>query len=174
MIINKKNSLLSGFLLTFLMVTGCTGEEKIPSAEISTSSPLASATSSYNLYKTETCGCCEEWMEYMSDKGYHALIHHPENLTAVKSSLGIDSEYQSCHTAVFENGYVMEGHVPAKFVKQFMANPPDDALGLAVPGMPIGSPGMEAEDRFMPYDIYLLKKDGSAEVYASVESAEQQ
>lgn len=169
-----KKYILSGFLLTFLMVSGCTSEEKTQPEPVSISTAQASNPSSYNLYKSETCGCCEEWMEYMSDKGYHALIHHPENLTTVKHSLGIDSEYQSCHTAVFENGYVIEGHVPAKFVKQFMANPPDDALGLAVPGMPVGSPGMEMEDRFRPYDIYLLKKDGSAEVYASVENADQQ
>lgn len=170
----SKKYVLSGFLLTFFMVAGCTSDEKPQSQQASTMAPQTSGPSSYNLYKSETCGCCEDWMEYMSDKGYHALIHHPKNLTAVKSSLGIDSEYQSCHTAVFDNGYVIEGHVPAKFVKQFMANPPGDALGLAVPGMPVGSPGMEMEDRFKPYDIYLLKKDGSAEVYASVESADQQ
>lgn len=169
-----KRCVLSGFLLTFLLVAGCTSEEKTQPEQVSTSDIQTSNPSSYNLYKSETCGCCEEWMEYMSDKGYHALVHHPANLAAVKSSLGIDSEYQSCHTAVFENGYVMEGHVPAKFVKQFMTNPPDGALGLAVPGMPAGSPGMEMGDRFTPYDIYLLNKDGSAEVYVSVESADQQ
>lgn len=169
-----KKYVLTGFLMTFLMVIGCTSEEKVEFERDSNSTSKLLTSSSYNLYKSESCGCCEEWMEYMSDKGYHALIHHPENLTAVKSSLGIDSEHQSCHTAVFENGYVMEGHVPAKFVTQFMNNPPDGALGLAVPGMPVGSPGMEMEGRFKPYNIYLLKKDGSTEVYASVESADQQ
>ena len=172
MIIVKK-CVLPGFLLTLLLVAGCTSEEK-SQQQLLASAPQASNPSSYNLYKSETCGCCEEWMEHMSDKGYHALIHHPESLTAVKSSLGIDAEYQSCHTAVFENGYVVEGHVPARFVKQFMAAPPDGALGLAVPGMPVGSPGMDMGDRFIPYEIYLLKKDGSAELYASVESADQQ
>jgi len=69
---------------------------------------------------------------------------------------------------------VFEGHIPAKFVKQFLDNVPEGAAGLAVPGMPLGSPGMEVDDRFMAYDILLLKDDGTSEVYVSVASAEQQ
>jgi len=75
---------------------------------------------------------------------------------------------------VTKEGYVFEGHVPAKFIKQFMASPPANALGLAAPGMPMGSPGMEMGDRFSPYNIILMKKDGTSEVFASIANAAEQ
>ncbi len=71
-------------------------------------------------------------------------------------------------------GYLFEGHVPARYMKQFLASPPADALGLAVPAMPVGSPGMEMGDRFSPYAVLLLKADGSAELFAQVDSPAQQ
>ncbi len=82
--------------------------------------------------------------------------------------------YGSCHTAVTENGYVFEGHVPARYIAQFLNDPPAGAVGLSVPAMPVGSPGMEYKDEFMPYQVLLVNKDGSVEVYASVESYQQQ
>ncbi len=81
---------------------------------------------------------------------------------------------QSCHTAVTTDGYVFEGHVPAKHMAQFLKNPPSDAIGLAVPGMPVGSPGMEYQNQFMPYQIMQINKDGTTSVYADVESPQQQ
>ncbi len=110
----------------------------------------------------------------MGDSGFEANIHHPADLSRVKDEYGIAPEYQSCHTAVARDGYVFEGHVPARFVKKFLDNPPVGAIGLSVPAMPAGSPGMEVGDRFMPYQVWLLKKDGSAEVFASVNSRDQQ
>jgi hypothetical protein len=89
----------------------------------------------------------------------------------VKHDLGVLPEWQSCHTAVTKEGFVFEGHVPAKFIEQFLAAPPEGALGLAVPGMPLGSPGMEMGDRFTPYDIVQMNKDGSSRVFAHVDSA---
>ena len=80
-------------------------------------------------------------------------------------------KWQSCHTAVTKGGYVFEGHIPAKYIEQFLASPPEGALGLAVPGMPLGSPGMEMGGRFTPYDIVLMNKDGSSSVFAHVPSA---
>ena len=82
--------------------------------------------------------------------------------------------YQSCHTAVSQSGYVFEGHVPAKFIQQFLQNPPKNALGLAVPAMPLGAPGMEMGDRFLPYRIMLLNQNGSATLYATVNNAKEQ
>lgn len=67
-----------------------------------------------------------------------------------------------------EQGYVFEGHIPARYIRQFLAEPHPDAIGLSVPAMPLGSPGMEVEDRFMPYDIISLKKDGSSGLYARI------
>jgi hypothetical protein len=83
--------------------------------------------------------------------------------------MGLQGQYHSCHTAVSEQGYLFEGHVPAKLMQDFLEQPPADALGLAVPGMPMGSPGMEVDDRFSPYQVLLVKKDGSYEVYATIE-----
>ena len=71
-------------------------------------------------------------------------------------------------------GYVFEGHIPARYIRDFLANPPADARGLAVPAMPVGSPGMEVEDRFMPYEVLLLKADGGVEVFARVQTPAQQ
>jgi hypothetical protein len=95
------------------------------------------------------------------------------DLNPIKTQYQIAPRYQSCHTAVSSKGYVFEGHVPARHIKAFLANPPADAIGLAVPGMPLGSPGMKLRDRFDPYEVLLLKKDGSSEVFARVDSPEQ-
>lgn len=140
--------------------------------------PLGNAQSiddvTLDVYKSETCGCCEGWIDHMTANGYESTIFHPRDLNAVKAELGLKPEWQSCHTAVTEQGYLFEGHIPEKFVAQFLANPPANALGLAVPGMPIGGPGMEMGDRFTPYDILLLFKDGSSKVFAKIESPDQQ
>jgi hypothetical protein len=100
--------------------------------------------------------------------GYKTQIQHPENLAEIKSDLHVPYEMQSCHTAVSENGYIFEGHIPARYIKQFLASPPADAIGLAVPAMPIGSPGMEIENSFTPYSVMLLKNDGTKSIYVSV------
>ncbi|MDE0733464.1 MAG: DUF411 domain-containing protein [Gammaproteobacteria bacterium] len=123
-----------------------------------------------NVYKEETCGCCVGWIEHMKEHSFESTIFHPKNLNSVKAELGIKTEWQSCHTAVTEEGFLFEGHIPAKFIVAFLAEPPANALGLAVPGMPIGGPGMEMGDRFTPYDILLMKKDGSSEIFASIKS----
>jgi hypothetical protein len=127
-----------------------------------------------DVYKTETCGCCTLWMDHMAEHGFTTTGHHPDELGAFKRELGVPSRYGSCHTGVSAEGFVFEGHVPARYVSQFLANPPEGALGLTVPAMPVGSPGMEYKDQFRPYEVLLLKKDGAVEVYASVESYAQQ
>ncbi len=127
-----------------------------------------------NVYKSETCGCCVGWIEHMDAHNYHSNIFHPNDLDAVKQELGIKPEWASCHTAVTQEGYLFEGHIPAKFIDQFLANPPAGAIGLTVPGMPIGGPGMEMGNRFTPYDILLMHKDGTSTVFASIKSAADQ
>lgn len=123
-----------------------------------------------DVYKSETCGCCVNWIEQMQTHGFESTIYHPADLNGVKDELGVRVQWQSCHTAVTAEGFLFEGHVPARYINQFLAAPPTQALGLAVPGMPLGSPGMEVGDQFTPYDIILMKKDGTAEVYASIKS----
>jgi hypothetical protein len=127
-----------------------------------------------DVYKSPTCGCCQFWIDHAEEAGIESVIHHPEDLTLAKLERGIGFQYHSCHTAVSEEGYVFEGHMPARLIKQFLADVPADAIGLAVPGMPIGSPGMEVGDRFNPYNVLLLHKDGSSSLYHRVETAAEQ
>ncbi|MBL4583432.1 MAG: hypothetical protein JKX83_02340 [Pseudomonadales bacterium] len=127
-----------------------------------------------DIYKSPTCGCCVDWVSHVEQHGFSFTTHHPTNLNQVKSELGIAPQYRSCHTAVTAQGYVFEGHVPARYIKQFMASPPVGARGLAVPNMPVGSPGMEMDKRFEPYQVLLLKSDGSAELYANITHPGQQ
>ena len=127
-----------------------------------------------NVYKEVTCGCCVGWIQHMDERGYSSNVFHPTDIQAVKDEFGLKPEWRSCHTAVTKEGYIFEGHIPEKFIAQFLVAPPQGALGLAVPGMPIGGPGMEIGNRFTPYDILLIKKDGSHEVFASIDSADKQ
>jgi len=126
------------------------------------------------VFKDPTCGCCEQWIDHVNDRGFEAQINHPENLALEKLNRGVPPIYQSCHTAVSEQGYFFEGHVPAKIIQRFLDEQPDYAVGLAVPGMPMGSPGMEIGDQFQPYEVLLIKADGSAEVYATIKTKEEQ
>ena len=120
------------------------------------------------VHKTPTCGCCKKWVKHLEANSFSTMIKDHQNLQKVKEQYSLQPKYQSCHTAVSQDGYVFEGHIPSKFIKQFLADPEADAIGLSVPGMPLGSPGMEVEGRFMPYDVLVLYKDGSSKVYAEV------
>ena len=127
-----------------------------------------------NVYKEVTCGCCVGWIAHIDERGFDSTLFHPSDIYAVKEELGVLPKWQSCHTAVSKDGYLFEGHVPAKYISQFLASPPTNALGLAVPGMPMGSPGMEIGARFNSYDVILMKKDGTSEVYATVKNQAEQ
>ena len=154
--------------LLLLIVTSlfaCSNEESTQSV---------ADTITLDVYKSETCGCCGAWIEHMEKNQAKVTVHHPKDLSAIKSRYGIGNLYESCHTAVSQQGYVFEGHVPAKYVRRFLQDPPKDAIGLAVPGMPLGSPGMEMENRFQPYDIVLMKKDGTTSSYARIAKMEDQ
>ena len=120
------------------------------------------------VHKTPTCGCCKKWVNHLEANSFSTMIRDHQSLQKIKEQYAIKPKYQSCHTAVSNDGYFFEGHIPSKFIKQFLANPDEDAIGLSVPGMPLGSPGMEVEGRFMPYDVLVLYKDGSSKVYAEV------
>lgn len=126
------------------------------------------------VFKDPTCGCCELWIDHVNDRGFVAQINHPENLALEKLNRGVPPIYQSCHTSVSEQGYFFEGHVPAKIIQRFLEEQPEYAVGLAVPGMPMGSPGMEIGDQFQPYEVLMVKADGTAEVYATIKTKEEQ
>lgn len=124
---------------------------------------------SLTVYKTPTCGCCGKWVEHVEAAGFRVTVKNMNDLSAIKQSEGIVRTHQSCHTAVADDGgYVFEGHIPAEYMEAFLADPPDGARGLVVPAMPVGSPGMEYQDQFAPYDVLLLKADGTYEVFAHV------
>ena len=128
-----------------------------------------SATVAMIVYKSPTCGCCSQWIDHVEDNGFHTEAQDVSNLDLIKQEKGIAPQYQSCHTAVHQSGAVFEGHVPAEAMKRFIENPVNESLGLAVPGMPVGSPGMEYNNRIDPYEIKLLLKDGSSKAYAYVD-----
>ncbi len=129
---------------------------------------------SATVYKDANCGCCKEWVNHAQGHGLSAKAQDVADVFLFKDRYGVPQQMRSCHTTVTTDGYVFEGHVPAKHMAQFLANPPSDAIGLAVPSMPVGSPGMEYQDKFMPYKVMQLNKDGSTQVYAAIESPAQQ
>ena len=126
------------------------------------------AETSLLVHKTPTCGCCKMWVEHLKMNGLKANTQDHENLDEIKKMYDIKPQYRSCHTAVSKDGYIFEGHIPSKYITQFLSENHPNAIGLSVPGMPIGSPGMEVGDRFMPYDVLILFKDGSSNVFAEV------
>lgn len=118
------------------------------------------------MYKNPGCECCTQWADYMADSEFFVEEVATPAMSKIKYDNGITAPLVSCHTAIVE-GYVVEGHVPVEDVRRLLAERPD-AIGLAVPGMPIGSPGME-----MPghpgerYDVLLVHRDGQTSVYSS-------
>lgn len=117
------------------------------------------------VYASPTCGCCSDWVAHMEENGFEVEVELREDMGEVKRSFGIPARLSSCHTGVV-NGYLVEGHVPAADVRRFLAEAPD-ARGLAVPGMPIGSPGMEMGEHVDRYDVLVFGEDGTTEVFAS-------
>ena len=157
----------SGVLLISLAFGPLACSESDSLADLGSISGTASMLS-LEVYKSPTCGCCNKWISHLEDNSFEVAHHNQSNLSAFKAEQGIAPRYQSCHTAVSSDGYVFEGHIPAKLIRQFLRDKPAGSIGLAAPGMPAGSPGMEMGQRFDPYAVLLLKADGSAEVYAQI------
>ncbi len=117
------------------------------------------------VYKTPTCGCCGGWVAHMRRNGFAATVIEQVDLTPVRRRLGVPDAVVSCHTAVID-GYALEGHVPATDILRLLAERPQ-AAGLAVPGMPLGSPGMEVPDGTRDaFDTLLILRDGRTRVFA--------
>ena len=120
------------------------------------------------VHKTPTCGCCKMWVEHLDKNGFSPVVEDHKSLQTIKKKYNIKPKYQSCHTGVSKDGYIFEGHIPSEFIAQFLSEDHPNAIGLSVPGMPLGSPGMEVEGMFTPYDVLILFNDGSSKVYAEV------
>jgi hypothetical protein len=131
----------------------------------------ASATlPTVTVYKTASCGCCGAWVEHLRAAGVATQVHDVADLVAVKARLGVPASLASCHTAMV-GGYVIEGHVPAADVRRLLALRPAGA-GLAVPGMPAGSPGMESGDRHDPFEVLLWGAGRAPTVFAEYPPAD--
>ncbi|OUM28154.1 metal-binding protein [Pseudomonas sp. 1239] len=127
-------------------------------------SALAQAGQTIDVYRDPNCGCCKEWISHLRDNGFSVNDHVEPNMSAVKQRLGVAPRLASCHTGVIDGKFV-EGHVPAEQI-QLLAKRPD-LRGLAVPGMPMGSPGMEMGDHKDAYQVIGLTRDGTDEVVAN-------
>jgi hypothetical protein len=118
------------------------------------------------VWKDPNCGCCKDWMRHLNGNGFLTRSHDVGN-TAARRRFGLPDRYGSCHTARV-SGYVVEGHVPAREILRMLSERPD-AIGLSVPRMPIGSPGMDGPEyggQRDPYEVLLVLRDGSSRVYA--------
>jgi hypothetical protein len=133
--------------------------------------PLARAKTAalppVEVWKSPTCGCCKDWMSHVEAAGFK-VTSRDEGNTDIRAKMNLPLRFGSCHTAVV-GGYVVEGHVPVREVLRLLKEKPA-AVGIAVPGMPLGSPGMDGPEyggRRTPYDVLLVRKDGSSTVYQS-------
>jgi hypothetical protein len=130
------------------------------------SRPLAQKGPAIQVYKDPTCGCCSLWVEHLRKAGFSATVNDVENMDAIKTKHGVPRQTRSCHTAIV-GGYVIEGHVPVADVQRLLKERPA-IVGIGVPGMPIGSPGMEvASVKPQPYDVLAFNKAGETTVFAS-------
>jgi hypothetical protein len=116
------------------------------------------------VFKDPNCGCCRSWVEHLRKHGFDVVARDTSGMDAVKRTAAVPENLHSCHTA-FVNGYVVEGHVPAADIQRLLAEKPKVA-GIAVPGMPAGSPGMEVGGRADKYDVVAFNRDGSSRVFA--------
>lgn len=126
----------------------------------------AQTTRTMVVYKSPTCGCCGDWVEHVQANGFTVKVEEVQDLAAIKARYQVPMEMQSCHTAVVD-GYVVEGHVPAADIERLLAERPD-VVGIAVPGMPIGSPGMEIDGAApQPFEVVAFDDSGRTTTFAS-------
>ncbi|MDX1504147.1 MAG: DUF411 domain-containing protein [Spongiibacter sp.] len=128
---------------------------------------LAQNADPFTVYKNPQCGCCSKWIDHLRDDGFSASGENRDDMPTLKAELKVPANLQSCHTGV-QGNFVFEGHIPSAVVRRFLDNPPEGAYGLAVPGMPIGSPGMEMGPRRDRYDVIVLMHDGNHQVYTTI------
>lgn len=143
----KRRTLLMGFALLPLL-------QGLP----------AFAATRIHVYKNPDCGCCGEWVRHLEAAGFAVQVTEVLDTAQTRKKLGMPDKFGSCHSATAD-GYLLEGHVPAAEIKRLLASRPK-ALGLAVPGMPAGSPGMEAGSRKDPFQVLLVDRSGGSSVFA--------
>lgn len=125
----------------------------------------ALAAAPITIYKSRTCGCCAKWVDHLRENGFRTIVHDREDMDRIKDDWGIPQSVRSCHTAKAE-GFLIEGHVPAGDIQRLLAERPKVA-GLAVPGMPAGSPGMAEPGEEGGYEVVAFQLDGSTSHFAA-------
>lgn len=133
------------------------------------SSAAYAAAETITVWKTPTCGCCKAWVAHLRKNGFEVVTNDVDDTTAIRKKLGLPDQFGSCHTAKLGE-YAIEGHVPAEDIRKLLQDKPK-ARGLAVPGMPLGSPGMEGTGSYAgirhAYNVLLVLNDGSSRVFKS-------
>lgn len=127
---------------------------------------LNADSKSITIYKSPSCGCCSAWAEELQKAGYKVKEVNSRNVTGIKRKLGIEPSLRSCHTAIID-GYILEGHVPLSAISKLLKEKPKDIHALSVPGMPIGSLGMEVGNQKDKYNVIAIKKNKETIIYES-------
>ncbi len=143
-----------------IALSGCSGARSSAAGRQTS----LSAVNKLMVFRSPTCGCCEQWVDHMTAAGFQVQDKVTDEMVMVKQRYGVPPQLESCHTALV-NGYVIEGHVPAADVQRLLAERPDVA-GIAAPGMPAGSPGMEQGDRIDPYRVVSFTAGGATAIFA--------
>ena len=123
-----------------------------------------SGNNKMTVYRSPSCGCCGGWIAHMKKQGFEITDIKTEDMDAIKQKYNLPSELASCHTSIID-GYVLEGHIPADDIKRFLTQKPDNLKGLAVPAMPIGTPGMESGDIKQPFAVVAFNRQGETTVF---------
>lgn len=124
------------------------------------------------VWKTPTCGCCSEWVEHLEENGFTVKVNDVQNTDSFRAALGMPQQYGSCHSAKVA-GYAIEGHVPADDIKKLLTEKPANVVGLSVPAMPMGSPGMEHPDypsKRAEYNVLLVSEQGEISSFTHYEA----
>lgn len=166
---NIRNCVASLLILmgvTVLSACAQAPQEQIVSKVSAAESPVSAAGLPLALvHKSPSCGCCGLWVKHLEDSGFQVEVRNSDDVNPVKQRLGVPYGKGSCHTAEV-GGYFIEGHVPAEDIKRLLAEKPD-AKGLVLPGMPMGSPGMESPDgTSQPYTVELVQRDGTTNPFS--------
>lgn len=163
-----------------LLASGLLGCSRPPRNETSTTSAPTPAAAdpeeerednlggkSVTVYKSPTCGCCTKWEEHLMKAGFKVTSKTVDNMDEIRKRFAVPNSLESCHTGVID-GYVIEGHVPADDVKRLLATRPDGVVGLAAPGMPANSPGMQPEgEKPSGYDVLSFDRNGASKVFTT-------
>jgi hypothetical protein len=152
--------LLAGVIVAGVVLS-CNGKDARPDAQSAATVP---GPGDVIVYKSPTCGCCGAWIDHLRANDFRVVVRDTSDVGAVKRRLGVLPTLVSCHTAII-NGYVIEGHVPADDIIRLLEERPK-IVGLAVPGMPAGSPGMEDAQPHVPYDVIAFDAKGQTQVWS--------